>query len=94
MLGVLYKAGRELNLYASATRGFETPTLNELFYSNRGAGFNFKLAPARSRHREIGVKSLIGSDTRIDLVLFQVHRNDEPVVDSSVGGRTSYRNAS
>lgn len=94
VLGVLYKVGRELNLYASAARGFETPPLNELFYSNGGAGFNFRLAPAKSRHLEIGAKSLVGRDTRIDLALFQAHTDDELVVDSSVGGRTSYRNAS
>jgi iron complex outermembrane recepter protein len=92
--GVLYKAGRGLNLYASAAHGFETPTLNELFYSNGGAGFNFRLAPANSRHLEIGAKTVFGSDTRIDLALFQVHTDDELVVDSSVSGRTSYRNAS
>jgi iron complex outermembrane receptor protein len=94
VLGVLYKVNRGLNVYASAARGFETPTLNELFYSSGGAGFNFKLAPANSRHLEVGAKTLIGSDTRIDMALFQVRTDNELVVDSSVGGRTSYRNAS
>jgi iron complex outermembrane receptor protein len=94
VLGVLYKAKRGLNLYASAARGFETPTLNELFYSSGGAGFNFKLAPAKSRHLEIGAKTVVGKDTRIDVALFQVNTDDEIVVDSSTGGRTSYRNAS
>ena len=94
VLGVLYKVNRGLNVYASAARGFETPTLNELFYSSGGAGFNFRLAPANSRHLEVGAKTLIGSDTRIDMALFQVRTNNELVVDSAVGGRTSYRNAS
>jgi iron complex outermembrane receptor protein len=93
VLGVLYKVDRGLNLYASAARGFETPTLNELFYSSGGTGFNFKLAPATSRHLEVGAKTLVGSDTRIDVALFQVRTDDELVVDSSVAGRTSYRNA-
>jgi iron complex outermembrane receptor protein len=93
VLGVLYKVERGLNLYASAARGFETPTLNELFYSSGGAGFNFKLAPAKSRHLEIGAKTVLGSDTRVDVALFQVRTDDELVVDSSTGGRTSYRNA-
>jgi iron complex outermembrane receptor protein len=94
VLGVLYKVERGLNLYASAARGFETPTLNELFYSSGGTGFNFRLAPAKSRHLEIGAKTLLGDDTRIDVALFQVRTDDELVVDSSTGGRTSYRNAS
>jgi iron complex outermembrane receptor protein len=93
VLGVLYKVNRNLNVYASAARGFETPTLNELFYSTGGAGFNFHLAPATSRHLEIGAKTLVGSDTRLDVALFQVRTDDELVVDSSVAGRTSYRNA-
>jgi iron complex outermembrane receptor protein len=93
VLGVLYKVDRGLNLYASAARGFETPTLNELFYSSGGAGFNFRLAPARSRHLELGAKAVLGSDTRIDAALFQVRTDDELVVDSAVAGRTSYRNA-
>lgn len=96
VLGVLYKINRSVNVYASAARGFETPTLNELFYSSGGggAGFNFKLSPATSRHLELGAKTLVGSDTRIDLALFEVHTKNELVVDSSGGGRTSYRNAS
>lgn len=94
VLGVLYKVSPVLNVYASAARGFEAPTLNELFYSSGGTGFNFALAPARSKHLEAGVKAIVGSSTRIDAALFEVRTNDELVVDSAVGGRTSYRNAS
>jgi len=92
--GVLYKVSPGLNVYASAARGFETPTLNELFYSGAGGGFNFKLQPARSTHTEAGVKARLGSGTRVDAALFQVRTDDELVVDASSGGRTSYRNAS
>ncbi|SFV17673.1 TonB-dependent receptor family protein [Pseudoduganella namucuonensis] len=92
--GVLYKLTPVLNVYASAARGFETPTLNELFYSGAGGGFNFRLQPARSTHLEAGVKSMLGSRTRIDAALFQVKTSDELVVDAASGGRTSYRNAS
>jgi iron complex outermembrane recepter protein len=93
VLGLLYKAAPTLNLYASAARGFETPTLNELFYSGSGAGFNFKLAPARSTHLETGVKAYLGNRTRINAAVFQVKTTDELVVDTAIGGRTSYRNA-
>ena len=94
VLGVLYKVSPVLNVYASAARGFEAPTLNELFYSGAGAGFNFRLEPATSTHLEGGVKAYIGSNTRINAALFQARTNDELVVDISGGGRTSYRNAS
>lgn len=94
VLGLTYKATSAVNLYASAARGFETPTLNELFYSGTGSGFNFNLKPARSNHVEIGAKAFIGSDTRVDAAVFQARTDDELVVDASSGGRTSYKNAS
>jgi iron complex outermembrane receptor protein len=94
LVGVLYKLTPTLNVYASAARGFETPTLNELFYSGAGAGFNFNLAPAIGTHLEAGVKTVIGNDIRVNAALFQVKTKDELVVDVSSGGRTSYRNAS
>ena len=94
VLGALYKVSSGLNLYASAARGFETPTLNELFYSNSGGGFNFGLAPARSTHLELGAKAQVGEDTRVNAALFQARTEDEMVVDTAGGGRTSYRNAS
>jgi iron complex outermembrane receptor protein len=94
VVGVLYKVSPVLNVYASAARGFETPTLNELFYSGAGSGFNFGLKPASSTHIEAGVKAIVGSGTRIDTALFQVRTSDELVVDSAAGGRTSYKNAS
>jgi len=93
VVGALYKLTPTLNLYASAARGFETPTLNELFYSGSGAGFNFNLNPATSIHTEVGAKALLNADTRLDVALFQARTRDEIVVDSANGGRTSYRNA-
>jgi hypothetical protein len=45
LLGVLYKLTPTLNVYASAARGFETPTLNELFYSGAGAASISDWAP-------------------------------------------------
>jgi iron complex outermembrane receptor protein len=94
LAGILYKMHPGLNVYASAARGFETPTLNEVFYSGVGGGFNFSLAPARSTHLEFGVKSLPANGVRINAAVFQVKTSDELVVDSASGGRTSYRNAS
>jgi len=93
LLGVLYKVSPLLNVYASAARGFEAPTLNELFYSSMG-GFNFRLDPAKSTHVEAGAKAMLANNARINAALFQVRTSDELVVDTSAGGRTSYRNAS
>lgn len=94
LVGVLYKVSPSLNLYASAARGFETPTLNEVFYSGTGGGFNFRLAPAIGKHLEAGVKAMLKPGVRVNAAVFQVRTQGELVVDSSSGGRTSYRNAS
>lgn len=94
LVGVLYKISPTLNVYASAARGFETPTMNESFYSGTGGGFNFALAPAIGTHLEAGVKAMVASGVRVNAAVFQVKTKDELVVDASSGGRTSYRNAS
>ncbi|WP_036170792.1 TonB-dependent receptor [Massilia sp. 9096] len=94
LLGALYKINPNLNVYASAARGFETPTLNEVFYSGTGGGFNFGLAAAKSTHLEVGAKAILGEAVRVNAAVFQVKTSDELVVDSSSSGRTSYRNAS
>ena len=93
VLGVVYKLRPALNLYASAGRGFETPTLNEMFYSGSGGAFNSGLNPPKSEHYEVGAKAFIGNDSRMNLAFFQIHTEDELVVDTAVGGRTSYKNA-
>ena len=94
VLGALYKVDPNLNVYVSAARGFETPTLNELFYSGTGGGFNFGLKAAESTHVEVGAKAIVAGSTRINAALFQVRTTDELVVDSAAGGRTSYKTAS
>jgi iron complex outermembrane receptor protein len=93
LVSALYKLTPKLNIYASAARGFETPTLNELFYSGSGGGFNFGLQPSTSTNLEAGAKAILPGHVRADLALFQTRTQDELVVDSSSGGRTSYRNA-
>ena len=93
VVGVVYALNPAVNLYASAAKGFETPTLNELFYSAGGTGFNFGLAAARSQHLEVGAKALVGDASRVNVALFQVSTDDELVVADSTGGRTSYKNA-
>lgn len=93
LVSALYRLTPAVNLYASFAKGFETPTLNELFYSGSGGSFNFGLAPSDSKHAEIGVKAYVGSDTRVDLAAFHIGTRNELVVDGATGGRTSYRNA-
>ena len=57
------------------------------------AGLNFALQPSTSLSREIGVKGKIGNVARVNVTAFHVNTNSEIVVDTSVGGRTTYKNA-
>ena len=81
------------NVYLSAGRGFETPTINELSYrSDNQSGLNFGLKPSTNDTVEIGSKTRIGNGL-FTADLFQTNTDNEIVVDSSSGGRTSYKNA-
>ncbi len=91
--GVLFNLAPSWNVYANIGRGFETPTLIELAYRNAGAGLNLALQPSTSLSREIGVKGKIGQTARVNLTVFQVNTDSEIVVDTSSGGRTTYKNA-
>lgn len=88
-----YRLTPGINAYASAARGFEAPTLNELFYSGSNGGFSFSLRPATSTHLETGIKALVGDRSRVEVAVFQAHTEDELVVAAASGGRTSYKNA-
>lgn len=81
------------NVYISAGRGFETPTINELSYrADNQSGLNFGLKPSTNDTVEIGSKTRIGNGL-LTAALFQTDTDNEIVVDSSSGGRTSYKNA-
>ncbi|PKE46344.1 TonB-dependent siderophore receptor [Klebsiella pneumoniae] len=81
------------NVYLSAGRGFETPTINELSYrSDNQSGLNFGLKPSTNDTVEIGSKTRIGNGL-FTAALFQTNTDNEIVVDSSSGGRTRYKKA-
>ena len=93
--GIVFNASPAWNIYANIGRGFETPTLIELAYRPGGAtGLNLALLPSTSLHKEIGVKGKIGSAARVNLALFNIDTSNEIVVNSALGGRTDYKNAS
>jgi len=92
-VAAMFRLTPTVNLYASAARGFEAPTFNELFYSGPGGTFSYNLKPSTSTHYETGLKAFVGSDSRVDLAVFQIETKDELVVDSTLGGRSIYRNA-
>ena len=94
VLGVVWHATDEINVYANYGQGFETPTFAEIAYRTIGPGLNLALQPSLSKSAEIGVKALFGRQQRMNLAAFNVDTTDEIIVDTAVGGRTTYKNAS
>ena len=94
VVGLLYVLDDAVNLYASAGRGFETPTFAELAYRPDGQpGLNFALEASTSASLEIGAKARLSRDTRINLALFSTTTDNDIVPDANVGGRVTFRNA-
>jgi len=92
-LGVVFRLQPALSWYASYGRGFETPTLSELAYRPDGsAGFNSALRAARSDNLETGLKFAPGKALRATLAVFAIRTEDDLVVRSNSGGRSSFAN--
>ncbi|HEV8312190.1 MAG TPA: TonB-dependent receptor [Burkholderiaceae bacterium] len=91
--GLRWRLAPELQAYASAGRGFETPTLNEVAYRPSGAsGLNTGLRAATSRSIEAGLRGRHeqGSWTA---AAFDIVTHDEIVVLTNSGGRSVFQNA-
>lgn len=81
------------NVYLSAGRGYETPTINELSYRSDGqSGLNFALQPSTSETLELGSKMRVGNGL-ISAAIFETNTKNEIVTASSSNGRSSYQNA-
>jgi iron complex outermembrane receptor protein len=98
VLGVTFHATDDLNLYANYGKGFETPTLAEVAYTDSTgatplAKFNPGLSASSNQHYELGVKWLPSHQSRVDFNLFQIDSTDEIVVSTSAIGRTAFKNA-
>ena len=92
VLGITWRANPSLNVYATLGKGFETPTMNELSYKRTGSGLNLALQAAKSDNLEVGVKTLLSKNVHLNVALFEVRTENEIVVDTSLFGRTYYRN--
>ena len=92
-VGLVYRVSPAASVYANYGRGFETPTFTELAYRTSGAGLNFALAASRSRHLEAGIKTTLGERLRLNAALFDVDTRGEIAIESSSGGRATYKNA-
>jgi iron complex outermembrane recepter protein len=92
--GVVFRPSNALSVYGNFGGGFETPTFAELAHQNSPAsGLNFALDASKSRHLELGIKALFPGLARVNAALFGIETRDEIVVDTSSGGRTTFKNA-
>jgi iron complex outermembrane receptor protein len=92
-VGLVYRLTSTASVYANYGRGFETPTFSELAYRPNGPGLNFNLQASKSWSTELGTKLVLANGARINAALFYVGTRNEIVVDTAVGGRTTYQNA-
>lgn len=80
-------------LFASAGRGFETPTLNELAYRPDGSGgLNTDLRPTRFANIEAGLRWR-ARDWQGNASVYRIEGRDDIVPALSSGGRASFHNA-
>ena len=93
-VGAVWHVTPTLNFYANWGEGFETPSFIELAYRNVGTGLNFDLRPAISHSEEIGVKAFVFGRQKLNVSVFQTRTADDIVIDTAIGGRTTYKNAS
>jgi iron complex outermembrane receptor protein len=83
-----------VHLYASYGQGFQTPLGSELAYRPDGhGGLNFALQPARSDNAELGAKLRMNPDIDVEAAVFQTLTRNEIVVDTNLGGRSTYQNS-
>jgi iron complex outermembrane receptor protein len=91
VVGLLWRAADDVNVYANLGKGFETPTLAESAYSaGNAAGPNLSLQPSTSVQAEIGTKIKSGRHA-VDLAIFDARSKNE-IVPSSTNGRSIFQN--
>jgi iron complex outermembrane receptor protein len=92
--GLMYKATDWLHAYASYGQGFQSPLGSELAYrADGGTGLNPNLAAARSDNAELGAKMQFAANWNVEAALFQALTEDEIVVNTNAGGRSTYQNS-
>ena len=92
-VGLMFALSPSVHVYATAGRGFETPTLNELAYRPNGAtGLNFGLDAARSDSLEAGVKTRFDGLGELNAAVFDTRTSNEIATLTNSGGRATFQN--
>lgn len=92
--GLMFRQNDRLHWYAAYGEGFETPTFVELAYRpDGGSGLNLALDSSTSRNAELGAKLKLTPRTRATVAVFQASTENELVVATNFGGRSTFQNA-
>lgn len=95
-VGVVFKPGAPTEIFASASKAFETPTTTELANQPSGAGgFNELLEPQESTTLELGFRFAPGPEFALEASVFttDVSSGLVPFEVASDPGRVFYRNS-
>lgn len=97
VVGAIFKLNPTTNFYANIGKGFETPTLIEITYTDpRGAtptGPNLNIKPSTSTNYELGTKWLPSDTSKVNAAIFQIDTQNEIVTDLLQGSTGSFKNA-
>ncbi len=93
MLGARWSLSPDLQLWASAGRGLESPTLNEVAYRGDAsrAGLNTDLRASSSTQSELGLRWRHAQGS-VSAAWFDVATRDEIAVLTNAGGRAVFQN--
>jgi iron complex outermembrane receptor protein len=97
-LGIIFHATPAINIYANAGQGFETPTFAEISYSLKSDGSvntsksTLTLKPAESTTYEVGAKTFLTDNSRLNVALFTTQVTNEIAAANNSGGKVAYQN--
>jgi iron complex outermembrane receptor protein len=94
MVGLVVDLSPRVNLYATYSSAFETPTTTEFNQADGSGGFNPNLNPQTARNLEIGLRGTLTPQQRYEVALFTIDVEDELIpYESSSPGRNYFQNA-
>lgn len=95
MIGISIALSDNLNLYATYSSAFETPTTTEFANPSGAGGFNPSLEPQTARNLEVGLRGTINARHRYDAAVFDIEVKDEliPFELAQFPGRDFFSNA-
>jgi len=95
MFGAVLDITPDINVYATVSSSFQTPTSTEFANPDGSGGFNPNLGPQLATNYEIGIRGYLSAQQRFELTVFTIDVEDEliPFEIAASPGRDFYANA-